>query len=387
MDPFDGLIYLDNAATVFPKPGSLLKQALEIYLSQGVSPGRGSYDLAVMAQDLVFDVREHLCCFFGSNDPERVIFAANASDALNLVIQGLIEPGCHVVSTRLEHNSVLRPLHHFQTTGLISYDLVSADGQGFIDPEDIARAIRPETRMVIVNHASNVIGVVQDAEAIGRVCKEHGVPLILDVAQSAGIIPIRMRQWGVSAVAFTGHKSLMGPSGTGGLVLDDEIDVRTTRFGGTGIESKSLEHTQSYPHRLEVGTLNLLGILGLGAGLNYLDETGIDEIRAREIALAKRLSEGLSEIPAVQIHSPAHWDNRTAILLASIRNVNPDDVGAILDGDYGIAVRTGLHCAPLVHQVLQTFPQGAVRFSIGPFNTSEDIDAAIQAMAEIGRNK
>ena len=178
----------------------------------------------------------------------------------------MIEPGCHVVSSRLEHNSVLRPLHHFQEQGILTYDLVEFDGQGRIDPEDIARAIKPATKMVIINHASNVIGTIQNAEAIGRVCQNHNVPLILDVAQSAGLVPIHMREWGVSALAFTGHKSLLGPSGIGGLVFTSDIDIRTTRFGGTGVDSESLVHTQSYPHRLEIGTLNLLGIIGLGAG-------------------------------------------------------------------------------------------------------------------------
>ena len=387
MECRDQLIYLDNAATVFPKPEAVLRQAMDTYCSQGVSPGRGGYDLAMMAQEMVWDVREHLCRFFGSNDPERVIFASNASDALNLVIQGLVEPGCHVVSSRIEHNSVLRPLNHLQKQGVLTYDLVGFDGQGRIDPDDIAKAIKPETRMVIINHASNVIGTVQDAAAIGRVCKQYGVPLILDVAQSAGLVPIRMQEWGISAVAFTGHKSLMGPSGIGGLVLADDLDIRTTRFGGTGVESKSLEHTQSYPHRLEVGTLNLLGILILGAGVTYLEKIGLDEIRTKEVALAQRLSEGLAGIPAVSIHSPSGWDNRLAILLINVRKMTPEDVGAILDGDFCIAVRTGLHCAPLVHQDLKTFPQGGVRFSIGPSNTVDEIDLAICAMAEIGKNK
>jgi cysteine desulfurase / selenocysteine lyase len=381
------LIYLDNAATVFPKPEGVLRKMMGTYQSLGVSPGRGGYDLAIMASDLVMDVREHLCRFFGSDDPERVTFASNASDALNLIIQGMIEPGCHVVSSRLEHNSVLRPLHHFQEQGILTYDLVEFDTQGYIDPEDIARAIKPATKMVIINHASNVIGSIQNVEAIGRVCQNHNVPLILDVAQSAGLVPIRMREWGVSALAFTGHKSLLGPSGIGGLVFTSDVDIRTTRFGGTGVDSESLVHTQSYPQRLETGTLNLLGIIGLGAGLECVEQTGIDVTRTREVALAQRLAQGLSEIPTVRMHGPSGWDNRLAVLTINVQNMVPEDVGAILDGDYGIAVRTGLQCAPLVHQNLNTFPQGGVRFSIGPFNTINDIDAAISAMAEIGKNK
>ncbi|MBP7737683.1 MAG: aminotransferase class V-fold PLP-dependent enzyme [Spirochaetes bacterium] len=383
----DKLIYLDNAATVFPKPDAVLNKMLDIYRQWGVSPGRGGYDLAVMASDMVMDVRKQLCRFFGSDDPERVIFASNASDALNLIIQGMIEPGCHVVSTRLEHNSVLRPLHHFQEKGVLAYDLVESDGEGRIDPEDIARAIKPETVMVIVNHASNVTGTIQDAEAIARVCRYHEVPLILDAAQSAGLVPIRMKEWGVSALAFTGHKSMMGPSGIGGLVFAGDVDIRGTRFGGTGIDSKSLVHTQAFPHRLETGTPNFLGIIGLGAGLEHAERLGIDDIRNREVELAKHLSQGLREISAVRMRGPSGWDKRLGVTLATVENMDPDDVGAILDGDYGIAVRTGLHCAPLAHRDLKTFPQGGVRFSIGPFNTINDIDAAISAMAEIGKNK
>jgi cysteine desulfurase/selenocysteine lyase len=387
MERQERLIYLDNAATIFPKPAGVLNKMMEIYKSFGVSPGRGGYDLAVEASDLVLDVREHLCGFFGSDDPERVIFSANASDALNLIIQGMIEPGCHVVSSRLEHNSVLRQLYHFRMMGIISYDLVGFDGQGRIDPDDVARAIKPATKMVIINHASNIIGTIQDAHKIGHVCKEHGVPLILDVAQSAGLVPIDMREWGVSALAFTGHKSLLGSSGIGGAVLAKDIDIRITRFGGTGVDSESLEHTQTYPHRLETGTLNFMGIIGLGEGLKFVEAAGIDATREKEVALAQRLAEGLSEIPAVKIHGPSGWDNRLAIIMTSIPDMNPEDIGAILDGDYGIAVRTGLHCAPLAHEGLKTFPLGGVRFSIGPFNTVEDIEAAICAMSEIGRNK
>lgn len=381
------MIYLDNAATVFPKPVGVINKMMEAYKSFGVSPGRGGYDLAVEASDLVMDVREHICRLFGGDNPERVIFASNASDALNLIIQGMIEPGCHVVSTRLEHNSVLRQLHHCQKNGIITYDLVDFDSHGRIDPEDIAKAIKSTTKMVIINHASNVIGTVQDAQAIGNVCKKQGVPLILDVAQSAGLIPINMQEWGVSALAFTGHKSLLGPSGIGGVVLANDIDIRTTRFGGTGVDSESLEHTQTYPHRLETGTLNFLGIIGLGEGLKYVEEAGIDATIEKEIDLAQRLAQGLSEIPAVKIHGPSTWENRLAVIMTSIPNMIPEDVGAILDGDYSIAVRTGLHCAPLAHEGLRTYPKGGIRFSIGPFNTDEDVDAAIAAMGEIGRKK
>jgi cysteine desulfurase family protein len=314
-----------------------------------------------------------------------VVFASNATDALNLAILGLAEPGCHVVSTRLEHNSVLRPLHHLKTQGLIDYDLVGFDKHGRVDPDDIAKAIRAETRFVIVNHASNVIGSVQDVSAIAAVCRERGKPLVLDVAQSAGVEPIDMAESGISAVAFTGHKSLLGPTGIGGLVFSDDLEIQSTRFGGTGVESQSLIHTQSYPHRLEAGTLNLLGIIGLDAGLGYLEELGIENIRRREVALAARLSEAMAGLDGLELYGPRSWDDRIAVILFNIRDMTPEDAGSILDGDFDIAVRTGLQCAPLAHQDLGTFPTGAVRISLGPFNTEEDIDSAIDALERIAK--
>ena len=263
-------IYLDNAATSFPKPASVLSAMVETYAKLGVSPGRGGYDLATEAEALVDRTREKLARFFGAPDPKGVIFANNATDALNLAIQGLLKPGDHVVSTRLEHNSVLRPLHHLRERGLIEYDLVPFDGKGFIDPQEIASAIRRNTKLVVLCHASNVLGTIQPIAEIGRLCAEREVPLLIDAAQSAGVIPIDIAVSRISALAFTGHKSLLGPTGIGGLIIHPELDVQSTRFGGTGVDSKSLVHTQTFPHRLECGTLNFLGIIGLSGGLDFV---------------------------------------------------------------------------------------------------------------------
>ncbi len=381
------MIYLDNAATTFPKPREVLERMMDLYAAKGVSPGRGGYDLAQEANELVHGTRKRLCRFFGSDDPDRVIFAANATDALNLIIQGATRPGGHVVSSRLEHNSVLRPLQHLREKGLIDFDLVPFDGQGFIDPDDIARAIRPQTQWVILTHASNVLGSIQPIEAIGRICRERNIPLIIDTAQSAGVIPIDMSAWGVSALAFTGHKSLMGPTGIGGLVLRKTFEVQATRYGGTGIDSQELNHTQTYPHRLEAGTLNILGIIGLAAGLDYLSAQGLDSIREREQKLAQRLWDGLAAIKKVRVYGPDRMDRRVGVVLANIEGLTPASVGTILDGDFGIATRVGLHCAPLVHQDLGTGRAGGVRFSVGPFNTEKEIDQAVEAMAQISRSR
>jgi cysteine desulfurase family protein len=381
------LIYLDNAATTFPKPEEVLRGTLETYQRLCVSPGRGGYDLAVEAGVLVDQTRRKLAHFFGAPDPDLVIFALNATDALNLAIQGIVGPGDHVVATRLEHNSVLRPLFHLRKQIGIDFDLVPFDQDGFVDPDAIGRAIRPHTRLVVVSHASNVLGTVQPAAEIARVCADHGIPLLLDVAQSAGLVPIDMKTWGVNAIAFTGHKALMGPSGVGGLVLLPDLQIAPTRFGGTGIDSANLFHTQNYPHRLEAGTLNLLGIIGLSAGLDYVDKTGMGQMLQHEIALLERLWQGMCALDGVRVYTADSRRQHTPVLICNIDGMLSEDVGAILDGDYGVAVRTGLHCAPLVHQDLGTSLHGAVRFSLGPFNTDEDIDKVLEAMETISRSK
>lgn len=377
------MIYLDNAATTFPKPQEVLERMVEVYSRLGVSPGRGSYDLAVEAEQLVAETRRKLANFFGAPDPDRVIFASNATDALNLAIQGIVKQGDHVVSTCLEHNSVLRPLYHLREQGRITYDLVPFDSQGFVDPQDVARAIRPNTSLVIVTHASNVLGTIQPVQDIASICAERGVPLLIDTAQSAGQVPIDMAGWGVSAIAFTGHKSLLGPTGTGGLICSPDLKIESTRFGGTGVDSKNLVHTPTFPHRLEAGTLNLLGIIGLAAGLDYLQKEGIVEMRQREMALIRRLRDGLASLPRITLYGSDPGDNHVPLLCCNIQGLNPTDVGSILDGDYGIAVRTGLHCAPLVHTSLGTISTGAIRFSLGYATTEEEVNLAIEAMEEI----
>lgn len=381
------ITYLDNAATSFPKPRIVLEKMIETYARLGVSPGRGSYDLAAEAAETVFKVRQKLARFFSAPDPERVIFAANATDALNIAIQGIVRPGDHVVSTRLEHNSVLRPLYHLHEQGWIDYSLVRFDGKGYVDPQEIKKALKPRTRLVITTHASNVLGTVQPVPEIAHLCREYEIPILLDTAQSAGHIPIDMCGWGVGAVAFTGHKALLGPGGAGGLALSTALEVRTTRFGGTGVDSRSLVHTQEYPHRLEAGTLNLTGILGLSAGLDYLEQHNMQSLQQQEMALIRRLYDGLSSISGIALHSPPPAEQSVPVLTCTVKGLDAGDVGDILDGDYGIAVRTGLHCAPFVHVDLGTEAAGAIRFSPGHFNTNADIDRAVAAMAKIAAGR
>ncbi|MFH1033139.1 MAG: aminotransferase class V-fold PLP-dependent enzyme [Pseudomonadota bacterium] len=381
------IVYLDNAATSFPKPSQVLRRMLEDYASLGVSPGRGSHDLSRRAEDYVSLARQRLCGLFGGDAPERVIFAYNATEALNLLIQGLLGPGDQVLSTRLEHNSVLRPLHHLRQAGVISLDLAPFDSQGLIDPAWFARAIGPRTRLVIVNHASNVLGVVQPVAAIGQVCRQRGVPLVLDVSQSAGLAPIDMTAWGVAALAFTGHKALQGPTGIGGAVISRDLEVRPSRFGGTGLDSHSLVHPRDYPHRLEAGTINILGVMGLMAGLDYLEGQGWERVRQREMVLWQRLRDGLAGLPGLTLYAAQDGPERVPVLSCNLAGMDPADLGQILDGDYGIAVRGGLHCAPLLHQDLGTGRAGALRFSLGPLNSQDDVDQALAAMTAIAHAK
>ncbi len=376
------MIYLDNAATSYPKPGDCLRRALERYLELGASPGRGGYDRAVQAEEAVSAVRLKLARFFGAGDDAHVCFAANATDALNTLIQGLARPGDHVISSRLEHNSVLRPLHHLQQQGIISFDLLPFDSKGYIDPAQVAACIRPSTRLVVITHASNVLGTIQRIAKIGAICRQHGIPLILDVAQTAGCIPIDMQLWDVQGLAFTGHKSLLGPTGIGGLVLAPDLNPQPTRFGGTGIDSANPLQPLFYPSRLEAGTINLLGILGLAETVDFV-ESYHKAHYACEMQLFAQLVDRLKRLPRVQLYAADNPADHLPVLACTVDGIAATDVGAILDGDFDIAVRTGLHCAPLVHETLGTLGDGTIRFSLGPFTTEADIDAAVRAMTTI----
>ena len=379
------LIYLDNASTAFPKPPVVIDTMADFYRRCGVSPGRAGNALATEAGVMIEDTRQFLDRFFNNPaaDPNRVCFGLNASAALNMIIQGVCRQGDHVVATTLEHNSVLRPLYVMEQDGIITHDLVPFDGDGFVDPQDIARAIKSNTRLVIINHGSNVLGTIQDAAAIGAVCREKGVLFAMDVAQTAGIVPIDMATWHVDLVAFTGHKSLMGPVGTGGMVVGPDVQMRATQWGGTGIESAIRTHLDTCPYRGEVGTPNTVGLAGLKRGLEWIEEQGLEQIRRHEMDLVVRLVDGLREIPEVTLYSSARSDRHLPVISCNVNGFGSEQTGEILDQKYNIATRCGLHCAPLAHEGIGTSPKGTVRLSIGPFNTAEHVDAVIVAMADI----
>jgi cysteine desulfurase family protein len=382
------LIYLDNAATAWPKPESVYRFMDEYYRSHGVNPGRSGYDLAIETGTLLDGLRRRLTRFFGGDEdaPERLVFSYNVTDAMNLAIPGLLGPGEHVITTNLEHNSVIRPVNHMVRDNGAQATFVPFDGSGFVDPAEIAKAIRPNTRLAVINHGSNVIGTVQPVAEIGRICREHGVTLVIDTAQTAGAIPINMKAMNVDVVAFTGHKALMGSMGIGGLCIRKHVNIRQLRSGGTGVKSANPYHLEDYPWRLEYGTPNMVGVAALWAGQDWLDQNGVEDVHTREMKLARRLIDGLKQIEDVRLYCCDRLENHLSTVLVNLPGTDPGDVGVMLDVDHNIATRTGLHCAPLVHKQLGTFAgDGGVRFSIGAFNTEEEIDLAIVAVGDIAR--
>jgi cysteine desulfurase family protein len=382
------LIYLDNAATAWPKPEGVYRFMMDFYRSTGVNPGRSGFDLALEAGSLLDNLRQRLTKFFGGDEdaPERLTFGYNATDALNLAIQGLLGPGDHVVATSLEHNSVIRPINHLVRDAGVEATFVPFDGAGFVDPGDIASAIRPNTALVVVNHGSNVTGAIQPIGDIGRICRERGVTFAIDTAQTAGVVAIDMKKMNVDVLTFTGHKCLMGSMGIGGLCVRKHVEIRQVRSGGTGVRSAYPYHLEEYPWRLEYGTPNMLGIAALWAGQDWLDSNGIENIHAREMKLAATLVGGLRSIPGVRLYCCDSLENHLPTVSMNLDGLEAGDLGTMLDADHNVATRTGLHCAPLVHQLLGTVAiHGAVRFSIGPFNTEEHIDAAVKGVTDIAR--
>jgi cysteine desulfurase family protein len=382
------LIYLDNAATVWPKPENVYRFMDQFYRTHGVNPGRSGYDLAIETGSLLQRLRERLTRFFGGDEdtPERLVFSYNVSDALNIIIPGLLRPGDHVISTNLEHNSVIRPLNHMARDQGIEATFLPFNGAGFVEPDQVAAAMRPNTRMVIVNHGSNVIGTVQPIGEIGRICREHGASFVVDTAQTAGVVPIDMKAMNIDVAAFTGHKALMGCMGIGGLCIRKHVSVRPVRSGGTGVKSEYPYQPEEYPWRLECGTPNLVGVASLWAGQDWIEEQGLENIHEREMKLTARLVAGLRQIEGVRLYCCDNLRHHIPTVLMNLEGIDAGNIGTLLDVDHEIAVRTGLHCAPLVHKQLGTIAiQGGVRFSIGAFNTMEHVEAAIAAIGEISR--
>jgi cysteine desulfurase/selenocysteine lyase len=381
----DKIIFLDNGATSFPKPEEVYRFMDRFYRDFGVNPGRSGYDLCLEAGQMVEGTRKLLAEFFNHRgDPNRVCYSYNSTDSLNLLIFGLVKEGDHVLTTSLEHNSVLRPLYHLSRDLRVEVEHIPFDRRGFVDPDDFSGRFKKNTALVVVNHASNVLGTVQPIRDIGRRCRERGVPFVIDASQSAGKVPIDMEDDCLDAVAFTGHKSLLGPTGIGGLCVRDGLDIRLTRAGGTGVRSAQRTHLDEYPYRLEYGTLNVLGVAGLHAGLKWVQGRGLAAIHAEEMRLTTLLRDGLARIEGVELYCQDDLQDHIAVLPCNVRGLEAINTSTMLDVDYGIATRSGLHCAPRVHEQLGIDKiGGAVRFGVGPFNTEDHIRTAIRAIEEI----
>ncbi|PJA75768.1 cysteine desulfurase [bacterium CG_4_9_14_3_um_filter_65_15] len=383
------VIYCDNAATSFPKPPSVARAMADHLENEAVNPGRSSFDLAIQAAARIDALRVELGRLFGNpaDDPNRTIFTSGATAALNLTVGGLCAPGDHVVAEATAHNSVLRPLHELRRRDRLDFAIAPCDGSGRVDPQDIARLITPTTRLVVLNHASNVTGTLQDVAAVGRLCREREILLVLDCAQTAGTVDIDMARDLVDVAAFTGHKGLLGPTGTGGLVLGPRAEPEGTVWGGTGVRSEELEQPRALPYRLEAGTLNAVGLVGLAAGVAWLAEQEPGAVAASERELAENFAAGCREIPGVRTTGRTAGDGEEHVAVVSLEcgDIPAEKVGVLLDVQWEIAARTGLHCAPLIHTALGTSPGGTVRFSFGPFNTKDQLPRLHQAITAIVR--
>ncbi len=382
----EDLIYLDNAATSWPKPDNVYKFMVDFYRDCGVNPGRSGFDKAIEAGNILENLRSRLTRFFGGDEdtPKRLCFGYNATDALNIIIQGTLKSGDHVITTNVEHNSVIRPINHLVRDNNVEATFVRFDRDGFVDPDDIAKEIKANTKLVIVNHGSNVLGTVQPAKEIGKICKEKDVLFAMDASQTAGMVPINMKDMNVDVLAFTGHKSLMGSTGIGGLCVRKDVEINSVRSGGTGVRSAYPYHLDEYPYRLEYGTPNMVGVASLWAGQEWMDDRGLENIYAHEMRLAKKLVAGLKEIDGVTVYCCDSMENHLATVTMNVDGYEAGDVGIMLDVEFNIATRTGLHCAPLVHEQLDLIKiHGGVRFAVGPFNTEAHIDRAIEGVTEI----
>ena len=372
------MIYLDNAATTRPKPPGVAEAVTAAMLSYGNS-GRGTHSDALEAARTVFTVRQQLADLLGCKRPDHVCFTPNSTLALNIAISGLLGSGDHVISTDLEHNSVLRPLYRLRQQGT-AVDFVPADGNGRLDYGAFERLLRPNTRAVVCTHASNLTGDLVDISRVGEFCRAHGLLFILDASQTAGVFPIDMEKQHIDVVCFTGHKSLLGPQGTGGLCVREGVEIRPFTVGGTGVQSFSETQPAEYPTRLEAGTLNSHGLAGLDAALDFLERTGLDTIRAHETALARRFYKAVRVLPGVRIYGDWTAAEHAPIVALNIADLDSSAVSDELAERFGIATRPGAHCAPRLHRALGTEDQGAVRFSWSYFNTEAETDGAAEAV-------
>lgn len=381
------MIYLDNAATSWPKPPGVIEAMAAFMAEVGANPGRSGHRLAVEAGRLVYSTREAVADLFRAADPLRVVFGQNVTEALNLALRGVLRPGDHVVTSSMEHNSVMRPLRALQRQG-VEVTVVGCSPEGVLLPADVEAALRPNTAMIALTHASNVIGTVLPIGEVGLLARRRGVPLLVDAAQTAGAYPLDMQALHIDLLAFTGHKALLGPMGTGGLIVAPEFDAKRItplKRGGTGSRSDLEEQPDFLPDACESGTLNVPGLAGLRAGVRWVLARGVEEIRRHEVRLTQRLIDGLVSISGVTVYGTRDAERQAATVSFNVAGLEPSEVGLRLDDEHGVLCRVGLHCAPAAHRTMGTFPRGTVRFGLGAMNTSEDVDAALAAVEALAR--
>ena len=379
------MIYLDNAATTRHKPDCVVEAVTRALCSLG-NPGRGAHEGTLDADRMVFETRLALAELFHAEGPDRIAFTANSTEALNIVIKGILQPGDHVISTVLEHNSVLRPLYEMEDRGM-ELTLLPVDRQGRLRMEDFEAALRPNTRAIVCTHGSNLTGNLVDIARVGRLARRRGLLLVVDASQTAGVFPIDVQEMGIDILCFTGHKSLLGPQGTGGLYVRPGVTVRPLLSGGSGVQTYLRRHPPQMPTALEAGTLNAHGLAGLGAAVGYIRQAGLDAIREQELDLMWDFYRRVSAIPGVTVYGDFSHRLRCPIVSLNVRDYDSSQVSDALSSQYGIATRPGAHCAPLMHQALGTVEQGAVRFSFSHFNTREEIETAASALAELAQEE
>jgi len=377
------IIYLDNAASTWPKPPAVKEMMAEVIEDYAANPGRGGHTLAMKASKAVFRTRVQLSRLFGIQNPNNLFFYLNATQALNQAIKGFLKPGDHVVSSSVEHNSVRRPIEFMRKTSQVEATFIEPRDDHHFYVEDFAKAIQPNTRLLVVSHASNLTGVILPVAELGKLAKERGITFLVDASQSAGVLPIHVEEMHIDMLAFPGHKGLYGPQGTGGLYVHNDIDLVPLIHGGTGSQSEAIEQPTTRPDRYESGTVNTVGLAGLHAGVSFVMEKGVENIRQHEWNLVKQTIAQLQEIPGVQVYGPGIETERVGVVAFNVGEVDASEVSFILDQQYGIATRSGYHCTPLGHQTAGTEKRGAVRASFGIFNSDKDVEALIDAVKEI----
>ncbi len=381
------MIYLDNAATSYPKPKRVEQAMVNFMNNIGASPGRSAHRLSQEAGRLIYQTRENLAQLFKVNDPLRIIFTLNITEALNLALQGILVPGDGVITSSMEHNSVMRPLRDLERKG-VKVEIIPCSSRGEFDPESIKKRIKKNTKLIVINHGSNVIGSILPICQIGEIARKHGILFLVDTAQTAGCYPLDMEKDKIDLLAFTGHKALFGPSGTGGLIFGERVNIKKLiplKRGGTGSWSEFEEQPDFLPDKYESGTLNAVGIAGLNEGVKFILQEGVDKIHRYELLLTQKLIEGLKNIPEAIVYGAEKREDRVAVVSFNIQKRLPSEIGLKLDEEYGIMCRIGLHCSPASHKTIGTFPMGSVRFSLSYFNQWEEIEQALEAVKKIAK--